>query len=94
MELNKLVTPTLVLRQSQMFDLNTEMWVYVETVKYMKVPNFYEGVLCVYSTYYVYNLEYDKKVAQLFEFFDELITPKSPPSTKKAKSGKMTFALL
>lgn len=65
-----LLTPTLVFRQSQMFDVHTEMWVYIEGVKFLKVPNLYEGFLCIYASYYAFNFEYEKELKPLFRYFD------------------------
>ncbi|ODM91174.1 hypothetical protein Ocin01_15508 [Orchesella cincta] len=78
-KVRQMVTPTLDVCESQIFEPNTEMWIYVDAERYLKVPNFYEGVLCIYAIYWVYNIQYPPNLKLLLEFLDAMV---GNPQTK------------
>ncbi|ODM87809.1 hypothetical protein Ocin01_18875 [Orchesella cincta] len=67
------VTPAMHVQETQIFELDTKIKIYVDGGMYLSVPNVYEGVLCLYAIFWLHNLEYSKGVKNLFEFFDALI---------------------
>jgi len=66
------------IKEDELFQEDTEIWIYADGIEVLKVPNFYEGVLTMYSMYYAFDVEYDQGSKPFFEYFDLMLnTPQS-----------------